>query len=86
MGFTIKKEKYKILEQEISDLRAALQDKNRYIDDLEICIEMYERVIEMSRKELLNANATVKAQGVVSEMTRQELINRDNVINALIPE
>ncbi|MBN2040260.1 MAG: hypothetical protein JW864_09480 [Spirochaetes bacterium] len=81
MGFINKKDNK--LKQEISGLKSALQEKDRFIDDLEICIEMYERVIEMSRKELLNANATVKAQGVVSEMTRQELMNRDNIIDAL---
>ena len=78
-----KKERIKELENEIADLKARDKEKSRIIDDLETCIEMYEKVIDLSQRELMNANTTLKAQTKVSELTREELINRDKIINAL---
>lgn len=70
------------LKKEIAALKKSNKEKTEIIKNLEKFINMYERVIELGRQELIQANATLNAQNSVSEMTRQELITKDQIIDA----
>ena len=75
-------QRIKELKKQIDSLRKNDLEKTEIINTLEKFIEVYERVSEMSRQELIQANETLKAKDIVSEMTRQELINKDKIIQA----
>lgn len=70
------------LKKEIAVLKKSNKEKTEIIKNLEKFISMYERVIELGRQELIQANAILNAQNSVSEMTRQELITKDKIIDA----
>ena len=65
------------------DLERALRQKEQEIERLKTLLGAYEKVTDLSRKELVEADQTIQAQEVAQELSRTEIMGLQNQVKEL---
>lgn len=64
-------------------MERALREKEREIERLKVLLSAYEKVTDLSRKELVDADQTIQAQEVAQELSRAEIMGLQHQIKEL---